>query len=81
MLGHRDDSLGLGSFDFCDRHRAGEIGIFAEVFEIAPEDWDPGHVHAGRFEHVQRKIVGFGADYVAKFAGDSRIERCRKGNG
>ena len=66
MLGHRDDALGLDSFDFCDSHRAGQVGIFAEVLEIAPEDGDAGHVHTGRFEHVQREIIGLGAYHVAE---------------
>ena len=52
MLGHRDDPLGLDSLDLCDRHRAREVGIFAEVLEIAPQDGEPGHVDARRFEHV-----------------------------
>ena len=81
MLGHRDDALGLDSFDLRDRHRAREVGIFAEVLEIAPQDRDPGHVHARRFEHVQRKIVGLIADHVAEFAGDSGVEGRREGNG
>jgi hypothetical protein len=34
-----------------------------------------------RFEHVQRKVVGLGADHVAECAGDSGVEGRREGNG
>ena len=81
MLGHRDDPLGLHSLDLRDRHRACEIGIFAEVLEIASQNRDPSHVDARGFEHVQRKVVGLGADHVAEFAGDRGVEGRRKGNG
>jgi hypothetical protein len=81
MLGHRDHPLGLDRLGLCDRHRSGEKGVFAEVLEVAPENRDPGHVHAGRFEHVQSKIVGLGADHVAEFAGDSGVEGRCESNG
>src|SRR5215470_13407416 len=78
VLDRGADALALHSFDVCDCDSRGEVGIFAEVFEIPAVQRGAINVHAWAEEEIYALGSGIAPNLFANLAGEGCVPGSRE---